>query len=134
MSAFWRFFCMQNLKPNNRKIFVSPNSKCEVYNYPMIQPAYFFDYCNKNPDFTIELLAKLYKESKSSVKEMFSTKKNKYGRFKWNKWKSRWSIYSKFRKKVTKSHYPSWAKIFLSQGLLLNASNTIPPPSLLVLS
>ena len=80
---------MQNLKPNNRKIFVSPNSKCKVYNYPMIQPAYFFDYCNKNPDFAIELLAKLYKESKSSVKEMFSTKKNKYGRFKLNKWKSR---------------------------------------------
>ena len=36
---FSTLFCMQNLKPNNLEFFVTPNSKCEIVDYPMIMLA-----------------------------------------------------------------------------------------------
>ena len=48
-------FCMQNLEPNNFEFFVRPNSKFEIFDYPMIMLAYFLNTATNIQTLSIKL-------------------------------------------------------------------------------
>ena len=69
--CFSTLFCMQNLKPDNLELFVRPNSKCKIVDYPMIMLAQFL-----NTAMNIQILYKIVRKSKSRI--IFNNKKKQF--------------------------------------------------------